>query len=93
MTFQQLQWRAQPNPCKMNRLKKIYEISPNKTTNLYFVVPSEIFKKFKLQKYVNEQNITASKIPKNVQKIVQFALEINLSTSISCSSETLKIDF
>ncbi|CAG8848706.1 6118_t:CDS:2, partial [Racocetra persica] len=51
-------------------------------TNLYFVVPSNIFKTFPLQKYKTIKDEDSKTIPTWInKKITQYALEINLDIS------------
>jgi len=49
-----------------------------KNINLYFVVPPDIFKKFPLQKYKTAKDEECQRIPGWINKITQYALEINL---------------
>ncbi|CAG8669724.1 4007_t:CDS:2, partial [Ambispora leptoticha] len=49
--------------------------------NLYFVVPSNIFETFPLQKYKTTKNENCQKIPSWIDNITQYALEINLGIS------------
>ncbi|CAG8580043.1 2290_t:CDS:2, partial [Ambispora leptoticha] len=49
--------------------------------NLYFVVPSNIFETFPLQKYKTTKNEDCQKIPSWIDNITQYALEINLGIS------------
>ena len=52
---------------------------PNaKNINLYFVVPPDIFEKFPLQKYKTAKDEECQRIPGWINKITQYALEINL---------------
>ena len=46
--------------------------------NLYFVVPPDVFEKFSPQKYKTAKGEDCQKIPGWINKITQYALEINL---------------
>ncbi|CAG8778225.1 31077_t:CDS:2, partial [Racocetra persica] len=49
--------------------------------NLYFVVPPDIFKTFPTQKYKTAKDEDYQKIPRWINNITQYALEINLGIS------------
>jgi len=53
-------------------------IKDAKNINLYFVVPPDIFEKFPLQKYKTTKDEECQRIPGWINKITQYALEINL---------------
>ncbi|CAJ0763256.1 15027_t:CDS:2 [Entrophospora sp. SA101] len=60
--------------------------------NLYFVMPSDIFEKFLPQKYKTAKDQNCQKIPKWINNITQYALEINVGSGqydLKRSSDTM----
>jgi hypothetical protein len=60
--------------------------------NLYFVVPSDIFESFPPQKYKTAKGEDYQKIPEWINKITQYALEVNFDSGQWRSSDMMLED-